>query len=224
MFFPVFLSFSLLYLRFAIYVKGWQCVHRACYHSLFYVSLRALFHGFEYMFTTSEWPCNVCPCLCVVYFSCSACFFLLFYVLVLILWLSFDWIRRSVGVFTRVYVDRVSFLCTVRVCSNPLLLCCLSLVHFATFSILLHFASMDLYSYSVWMRFLQVVVFVCKLVAMYFLSRCCVFFRLSLLFLFIFVIFSIYEGVTVLESRVLLFTLILSRKHCFQCFECMLLQ
>ena len=208
MFFPVFLSFSLLYLRFAIYVKGWQCVHRACYHSLFYVSLRALFHGFEYMFTTSEWPCNVCPCLCVVYFSCSACFFFLYSVLVLILRVSFDCIRRSVGVFTRVYVARVSFLCPVRVCSDPLLFCCLSLVPFVIFSILLHLASMDLYSYSVWMRFLQVLVFVSKLVAMPFLRRSCVFFRIFLLFIVVYVFCNVMEVEVVLESCVLLFSMI----------------
>ena len=49
-------------------------------------------------------------CLCVVDFSCPACFFLLYYDLVLIFWCWFDCIRRSVGVFTRVYVARVSFL------------------------------------------------------------------------------------------------------------------
>ena len=100
----------------------------------------------------------------------------------------------------------VIFVYTVLVFHVPLLLCCLSLVHFVTFSILLHLASMDLYSYSVWMRFLQVLVFVCKLVAMYFLSRCCVFFRLSLLFLFIFVFFNILQVATVRESCVLPFT------------------
>ena len=68
----------------------------------------------------------------------------------------------------RVYVARVSFLCTVRVCSDPLLFCYLSLVPFVISSILLHLASMDLYSCSVWIGFLQVLVFVCKLVDMYF--------------------------------------------------------
>ena len=50
--------------------------------------------------------------------------------------------------------------------------------------------------------------FVCELVAMPFLRRSCVFFSISLLFIVVFVIFSIYKGVAVLDSRVLLFTLL----------------
>ena len=150
--------------------------------------------------------------MCVVDFSCSACFLLLYYVLVLIFWFSFSFILRSVVVFTTVYVDRVSFFSTVRVCSNPLLFCCLSLVPFVIFSILLHLASMDLYSYSVWIGFLQVLVFVCQLVAMPFLRRSCVFFSISLLFLFIFVFFNVLEVATVRESCVLPFS-------CFLCVE-----
>ena len=145
--------------------------------------------------------------MCVVDFYCPASFLFLYYVLVLIFWFSFSLLLRSVSVLTRMCVDKVSFFSTVRVCSDPLLFCCLSLVPFVIFSILLHLASMDLYSYSVWMRFLQVLVFVSKLVAMPFLRRSCVFFSLSLLFIVVFVIFSIYEGVTVLESRVLLFSM-----------------
>ena len=108
------------------------------------------------------------------------------------------------------YVDRVCFICAVRVCSDPLLFCSLSLVPFVIFSILLHLASMDLYSYSVWIGFLQVIVFVCKLVAMPFLRRSCVFFSLSLLFIVVYVFCNVMEVAVMLESRVLLFTLILS--------------
>ena len=106
--------------------------------------------------------------MCVVDFYWSPCFFLLYYVLVLILWLCFSFILCFVGDFTRVYVDRVCFICAVRVCSDPLLFCSLSLVPFVIFCILLHLASMDLYSYSVWIGFLQVLVFVCELTDMIF--------------------------------------------------------
>ena len=88
--------------------------------------------------------------LCVVDFSCPACFFLLHYVVVLIFWLLFDCIRRPGGVFTRVSVARMSFLCAVRVFHVLLRLCCVSLVPFVIFDILLPFASLDDYSQSVW--------------------------------------------------------------------------
>ena len=39
--------------------------------------LRALFHGFAPILPSWLWLCWVCPCMCVVAFSCSACFFLL---------------------------------------------------------------------------------------------------------------------------------------------------
>ena len=84
--------------------------------------------------------------LCVVAFSCSACFFLLFYVLVLILWLSFNCIRRSGGVFTRVYVSKVcicAYMCVFRVSWRDR---SLSLVPFVISSIVMHFASLDDYS------------------------------------------------------------------------------
>ena len=109
--------------------------------------------------------------LCVADFYCPACFLFIFYDLVLIFWCSFDWIRRSVGVFTRVYVARMSFcvyMCIFRVWL-PLL--CVSLISFVFYSILLHFGSMDDYSQSVWARFLQVVVFVCVFFALCFLWR-----------------------------------------------------
>ena len=108
------------------------------------------------------------------------------------------------------YVARVSFLCPVRVCSDPLLFCCLSLVPFVIFSILLHLASMDLYSCSVWIGFLQVLVFVCKLVAMYFLRRSFVFFSISLLFIVVFIVCNILDVAVVRDSRVLLLSMILS--------------
>ena len=110
----------------------------------------------------------------------------------------------------RVYVARVSFVYTVRVCSDPLLFCCLSLVPFVIFSILLHLASMDLYSCSVWIGFLQVLVFVCKLVDMYFLRRSFVFFSISLLFIVVFIVYNILDVAVVRDSRVLLFSMILS--------------
>ena len=105
-------------------------------------------------------------CLCVVDFSCPACFFLLYYDLVLIFWCWFDCIRRSVGVFTRVYVDGVSFCVSMCVFRVPLLFSCLSLLPFVLYSILLHFGSMDDYSQSVWARFLQLVVCICDFLAM----------------------------------------------------------
>ena len=131
--------------------------------------------------------------MCVVDFYCSACFLLLYYVLVLILWLCFSFILRFVGVFTRVYVDRVCFICAVRVFRVLLPLLCVSLIPFVILSILLHLASMDLYSYSVWIGFLQVLVFVCKLVAMPFLRRSCVFSSISLLFIVVFIVCTVFE-------------------------------
>ena len=59
------------------------------------------------------------------------------------------------------------------------------------------------------MRFLQLVVFLCELLTMYFLVRCCVFFGLSLLFLVTYVLFNVMNVAVVLESRVLLFSMIL---------------
>ena len=133
--------------------------------------------------------------MCVVDFSCSACFLLLYYVLVLILWLSFDWIRRSGGVFTRVYVSKVcicAYMCVFRVLL-PLL--CVSLVRFVLYSIWLHFASMDDYSHSVWTRFLQLVVFVCDFLGMCFFWRFFVvllsFLDFSCLFSFLFSCFGV---------------------------------
>ena len=87
--------------------------------------------------------------LCVVDFSCFPCFFLLYYVLVLIFWFPFDCIRRSVGVFMRVFVSRVSFVCPERVFRVLWRDRSLSLVPFVIFSIVMHFASMDFYSHSV---------------------------------------------------------------------------
>ena len=148
--------------------------------------------------------------MCVVDFYFPACILFLYYVLVLIFWLSFDWIRRSVGVFTRLYVSKVcicAYMCVFRVLW-PLL--CVSLLPFVLYSIILHFASVDDYSQSVWTRFLQVVVFVCEFFAMPFLRRSCVFFSLSLLFIVVHVFCNVMEVAVMLESRVLLFTLILS--------------
>ena len=121
--------------------------------------LRALLHGSECMLFYWLWLCCVCPCICVVDFSCSACFFSLYSALVLVFRLSFSVIRRSVVVFTRLYVARVSFICAMRVFRVLLLLCCVSLVPFVIFAILLPFASLDDYSQSVWMRLLRVVWF-----------------------------------------------------------------
>ena len=87
--------------------------------------------------------------MCVVDFSCSASFLFICYVLVLIFWFSFSLLLRSVGVLTRMSVDKVSFFSTVRVCSDPLLFCCLSLVPFVICCIIMHFASLDDYSQSV---------------------------------------------------------------------------
>ena len=128
--------------------------------------------------------------LCVVDFSCFPCFFLLYYVLVLIFWCWFDCIRRSVGVFTRVYVARMSFCVTMCVFRVLWPLLCVSLIPFVFWCILLHFASMDDYSHSVWTRFLQPVVFVCVFFALCFFWRFFVvllsFFAFSCLFSFLF--------------------------------------
>ena len=97
--------------------------------------------------------------MCIVDFYCSACFLLICYVLVLIFWCWFDWIRRSGGVFTRVYVSKVcicAYMCVFRVSWRDR---SLSLVPFVISSIVMHFASMDDYSQSVWTRLLQLVVF-----------------------------------------------------------------
>ena len=98
-------------------------------------------------------------------------------------------------------------MCTVCVFRVLLPLCCLSLVPFVFYSILLHFASLDDYWPSVWMRFLQVVVFVCELVAMPFLRHSCVFSSISLLFTVEFVSCNVIEMAAVRESCLLLFTL-----------------
>ena len=59
----------------------------------------------------------------------------------------------------RVFVSRVSFVCPVRVFRVLLRLCCVSLVSFVIFDILLPFASLDDYSSSVWTGLLRVVWF-----------------------------------------------------------------
>ena len=96
--------------------------------------------------------------MCVVDFCCPACFFLFYSVLLLIFWFSFDCIRRSGGVFTRVYVARVSFLCTV--CVSPVLLpiLCVSWLFLVFIFTILGFASMGDCFYGAWTPFLQVVV------------------------------------------------------------------
>ena len=58
------------------------------------------------------------------------------------------------------------------------------------------------------MRFLQLVVFLCELLTMYFLRHSCVFFSLSLLFIVIYVFYNVIEVATVRESRVLLFSIL----------------
>ena len=107
------------------------------------------FQCFECMLPHWFWLCWVYSCICVVDFSCFACFFLLYYVLVLILWRLFDCILRSGGVFTRLYEARVCFCVYMCVFRVPLLFSCLSLVPFVLYSIIMHFASMDFYSHSV---------------------------------------------------------------------------
>ena len=87
--------------------------------------------------------------MCLVDFHCSASFLLICYVLVLIFLCWFDCLGRSGGVFTRVYVTRVSFLCAVRVFRVLLPLLCVSLVPFVLYRIIMHFGSMDDYSPSV---------------------------------------------------------------------------
>ena len=104
--------------------------------------------------------------MCVADFSCSACFFLFYYALVLIFWLCLSFILRFGGVFTRVYVTRVCFICAVRVFRVLFLLCCVFVVPFVLFAILLPFASLDDYSQSVYMGLLRVVVCLC--VCLYF--------------------------------------------------------
>ena len=75
---------------------------------------------------------------------------------------------------------------------------------------ILGFASMGDCFYGAWTPFLQVVVSVCELVDMSFLSRCCVFVSISLLFIVVFVFYNVIEVAAVLASRVLLFSMILS--------------
>ena len=75
------------------------------------------------------------------------------------------------------------FVYTVRVFRVPLLLCCVPWLFLVFILTILGFASMGDCFYGVWMRFLQVLVFVCKLVAMPFLRRSCVFSSISLLFI-----------------------------------------
>ena len=129
----VFFSISLLFIVIFVFYNVIEevAVHesRVFLFTLLFV-LRALFHGFDYMFTRSDWPCNVCPCMCVVDFCCSACFFLLYSALVLIFWSSFSFLVRSVGVFMRVFVSRVSFVCPVRVFRVLLRVCCVFVVSF----------------------------------------------------------------------------------------------
>ena len=63
-------------------------------------------------------------------------------------------------------MTRVCFICAVRVFRVLFLLCCVSLVPFVLFAILLPFASLDDYSQSVYMGLLRVVVCLC--VCLYF--------------------------------------------------------
>ena len=57
------------------------------------------------------------------------------------------------------------------------------------------------------MRFLQLVVFLCELLTMYFLRHSCVFFSISLLFSVVFVFSNVIDVAVVRESCVLPFTL-----------------
>ena len=101
--------------------------------------------------------------------------------------------------------------CHLHVRCMFLLFCCLfflcvSWVFLVLQCITLAFDSLDHRLSSVWMRFLQLVAFVCELVDMYFLSRCCVFFSLSLLFLVLvfYIVCTVSEVEEVRESRLLL--------------------
>ena len=79
--------------------------------------------------------------------------------------------------------------------------------------ITLGFDSMGDCLYGFWTTFLQVVafvVFVCEPVEMHFLRRSCVFFSISLLFIVVFVFYNVVEVSAMLESRVVLFIMILS--------------
>ena len=56
--------------------------------------------------------------------------------------------------------------------------------------------------------FLQLFVFLCELLTMYFLRRCCVFFSISLFFTVAFVFYNIIEEVAVRESCWVLFSIL----------------
>ena len=115
-FFPVFLCFSLLYLWFSVYIKGWQCLNRACFFSLWFSPESTVFNAVSVCCPSDCGSVeSVYTCICVVDFSCFACFLLLYYILLLIFWLSFSFLLRFGGVFTRVYVATVPFLSTVHV-------------------------------------------------------------------------------------------------------------
>ena len=58
------------------------------------------------------------------------------------------------------------------------------------------------------MRFLQLVVFLCELLTMYFLGLCCVFFSHSLLFIVVFVFYNVIDMAAVRESCLLLFSIL----------------
>ena len=115
-FFSVFLCFSLLYLWFSVYIKGWQCLNRACFFSLWFSPESTVFNAVSVCCPSDCGSVeSVYTCICVVDFSCFACFLLLYYILLLIFWLSFSFLLRFGGVFTRVYVATVPFLSTVHV-------------------------------------------------------------------------------------------------------------
>ena len=119
------------------------------FSSVVYSDLWALYQQcFQYLLIM--WFCSVevvcLMLLCVVDFFASARFLFFYHVLVLLLRVSCGWILRSVGVFMRVFVSRVSFLpfvCPVRIFRVLLRLCCVFVVPFVFLCLILHFVSID---------------------------------------------------------------------------------
>ena len=142
------------------------------------------------------------------FFDASACFSLLYIIIVSVFrFCSVDLVVLA-GFFMRVYVARVSFVYAVRVFGVLLPIFRFCWLFLVLQRITLGFDSMGDCLYGFWTHFLQVVVFVCELVDMYFLRRCCVFFSHSLLFMVAFVFSNVIEMAAVRESCWLLFSIL----------------
>ena len=154
-------------------------------------------------------------------FYASACFSLLYIIIVSVFRFLFGCLGRSGGVFIRVCSKSV--FCVYSGCFSDLLpILLLSWLFVVFLFTILALDSLDGRLSSVCVYFLHLVVFVCELLGMYFLSRCCVFCSISPRIFVIYVFFNVLEVAVVRESRVLLFTSLFVLRALFHGFDLIL--